>query len=365
MGGVANGSTNSSSGGGSNGTQPAARNASDPAAISLLHDDGVALLGELRAGGRLTLQWQLLDVPALDASALLLWLLAVGTVAGGALWCGSDYAAELKGWPPSPEDGGWQQQQHSSSGGSSSHHTGGGGLEVLEITTVGACGFVAVSSGMLLLLYFFMSKVLLWVILFGFAAAGAQALTLLLLPAALAAAPRLAARSVVLPAWCGRCGGGGSDGGGLEIGLAELLVAPLAVATAVVWAVCRNASWSWALQDLLGVAIMLLVLRTLRLPNLRVACVLLPLCFAYDVFWVFLQPLLSGSGSSSVMVEVASGAGSSEFLPMLLRVPRLSGPPIIRGAYSLLGALSVKDGGAVVAGLRWGRMEGSKARPFV
>lgn len=34
-----------------------------------------------------------------------------------------------------------------------------------------------------------------------------------------------------------------------------------------------------------GVAMMLLILRTLRLGSMRVACVLLPLCFFYDVFW--------------------------------------------------------------------------------
>ena len=33
----------------------------------------------------------------------------------------------------------------------------------------------------------------------------------------------------------------------------------------------------------------------------QVACVLLPLCFLYDVFWVFLQPLLIGG--PSVMVQ--------------------------------------------------------------
>ena len=36
---------------------------------------------------------------------------------------------------------------------------------------------------------------------------------------------------------------------------------------------------------------------------LQVACVLLPLCFCYDVFWVFLQPLLTDG--PSVMVEVS------------------------------------------------------------
>ena len=44
-------------------------------------------------------------------------------------------------------------------------------------------------------------------------------------------------------------------------------------------------------------------MRTMKISSLRVACVLLPLCFAYDVFWVFIEPLLFGG--QSVMVEVS------------------------------------------------------------
>lgn len=36
----------------------------------------------------------------------------------------------------------------------------------------------------------------------------------------------------------------------------------------------------------------------------QVASVLLPLCFLYDIFWVFLQPLLLGG--PSVMVEACA-----------------------------------------------------------
>lgn len=35
---------------------------------------------------------------------------------------------------------------------------------------------------------------------------------------------------------------------------------------------------------------------------LQVACILLPLCFLYDIFWVFLEPRIMGG--PSVMVEV-------------------------------------------------------------
>lgn len=35
---------------------------------------------------------------------------------------------------------------------------------------------------------------------------------------------------------------------------------------------------------------------------MQVACILLPLCFVYDIFWVFIEPLIMGG--TSVMVEV-------------------------------------------------------------
>jgi signal peptide peptidase-like protein 2B len=91
---------------------------------------------------------------------------------------------------------------------------------------------------------------------------------------------------------------------------------------------------------------MLLIMRTLRLTSLRVACILLPSCFAYDVFWVFIQPMLFGDGRS-VMVEVARGGASHEYLPMLLRVPRMSNPAL--GGYSMLGFGDIILPGLLVA----------------
>jgi signal peptide peptidase-like protein 2B len=331
--------TNSSSNGSSPAPkpQPQPRNASLPPAISIDRQDGLALLELLRAAAAagtedsVSLQLQLLEVPALDASALLLWIMAVGTVVVGSLWSGADYALELKG-----SGGGVESGHGSGSGHHHSHQQGGEGLEILEVTAAGAFGFVLFSSGVLVLLYFFLNKAFFYVILAGFSLAGAQALGIMLLPGLNAMLPRLACRKVNLPFDWGQVSG------------TEVAVTPVAIAVAVTWAVARNASWSWVLQDLLGVAVMLLVLRTLRLPDLRVACVLLPLCFCYDVFWVFLQPMLTGGGTS-VMVEVAGGGDSHEFLPMLLRVPRLSGPPIIRGAYSLLGFGDIILPGMLVA----------------
>lgn len=62
----------------------------------------------------------------------------------------------------------------------------------------------------------------------------------------------------------------------------------------------------------------------IRLPNIKVATVLLGCAFFYDIFWVFVSKSIF---QQSVMVAVASGENSGgESIPMLLRVPRFSDP---------------------------------------
>ena len=94
-----------------------------------------------------------------------------------------------------------------------------------------------------------------------------------------------------------------------------------ALIIAVTWLVYRNASWAWVLQDVLGVSLLLQFQRVTRLGSIKVASILLTLAFLYDIFWVFLSPLLF---SSSVMTTVATGGSSGEVVPMLLRLPRFN-----------------------------------------
>lgn len=317
------GSLNDSS---ANGTAPLPPPSRAIPAISIDHDLGVKLVNASGAGPVVLVSIALLDLPPLDAGAALLWAMAVATVAAGAIWSGRDHSLALKAVAAEGSGGAGGRRRRSS---------GAGGLETLDVTAAGAVGFVALASTMLLLLYFFMNKAFFYVILFLFTLGAAQSLGALLAALLVAAAPCVEGRSADVP-WLGRAP------------LAGLLVAPVSLAAAVVWAVFRNADWSWPLLDLLGISLMLLVLRTLRLGGLRVACVLLPLCFFYDVFFVFIQPMLFGGGES-VMVEVARGAGSDEVLPMLLRVPRLSGPQVSRGGYSMLGFGDIILPGLLVA----------------
>lgn len=167
-----------------------------------------------------------------------------------------------------------------------------GGQEVLDISAAAAAGFVIAASAMLLLLFYFINQAFVYVLVAMFTIASSQALAVVLLAVAERALPAAARRSeVVLPLF-----------GSTPVLTAGSLAA--AAAVGLTWAVLRNAPWSWVLQDGLGIALMLVVLRTLRIPSIRVACVLLPLCFAYDVFWVFIQPLFFGGGKS-VMVQVS------------------------------------------------------------
>eukprot|EP00191_Tetraselmis_sp_GSL018_P002793 CAMPEP_0177615842 /NCGR_PEP_ID=MMETSP0419_2-20121207/23745_1 /TAXON_ID=582737 /ORGANISM="Tetraselmis sp., Strain GSL018" /LENGTH=693 /DNA_ID=CAMNT_0019113675 /DNA_START=154 /DNA_END=2238 /DNA_ORIENTATION=+ len=80
------------------------------------------------------------------------------------------------------------------------------------------------------------------------------------------------------------------------------------------------------------------------IANLKVAMILLPLAFFYDVFWVFIQPMLTHS--ASVMVKVATGGNTQEAMPMVLRVPKFNSP---FPGYSILGLGDIVLPGILVA----------------
>nr|XP_040146637.1 signal peptide peptidase-like 2B isoform X6 [Ictidomys tridecemlineatus] len=133
-----------------------------------------------------------------------------------------------------------------------------------------------------------------------------------------------------------------------------LLLALLCIAVSVVWGVFRNEDqWAWVLQDTLGVAFCLYMLRTVRLPTFKACTLLLLVLFVYDVFFVFVTPFLTKSGNS-IMVEVATGPSDSatrEKLPMVLKVPRLNASPLALcdRPFSLLGFGDILVPGLLVA----------------
>ncbi|MEQ2165868.1 hypothetical protein GOODEAATRI_021592, partial [Goodea atripinnis] len=53
---------------------------------------------------------------------------------------------------------------------------------------------------------------------------------------------------------------------------------------------CR---WAWVLQDALGIAFCLYMLKTVRLPTFKACTLLLSVLFVYDVFFVFITPFFT------------------------------------------------------------------------
>ena len=123
--------------------------------------------------------------------------------------------------------------------------------------------------------------------------------------------------------------------------LAGLLVAlPLAAA----W-LLRGPRRVWPLHDLLALALVSSIPAGLRLPSLGSCCALLLLAACNDVFFVFVQPLLTHS--SSVMVAVATATPALVLLSPLQR----GGPS---AGFALLGFGDVVVPGACVAfAARW------------
>ena len=107
----------------------------------------------------------------------------------------------------------------------------------------------------------------------------------------------------------------------------------------------------WIVQDIMGTCMCVVFLGMIRLNSMRVAAILLIVAFVYDIFFVFVTPLLFQG--KSVMITVATSGGppkadpswcekypddadcqGGDPLPMLLTVPRLGD---YQGGASLLG----------------------------
>uniref|UniRef100_A0A8D0AW89 Signal peptide peptidase-like 2B n=1 Tax=Sander lucioperca TaxID=283035 RepID=A0A8D0AW89_SANLU len=133
-----------------------------------------------------------------------------------------------------------------------------------------------------------------------------------------------------------------------------LLLSALCIGVSLTWMVFRNEDqWAWVLQDALGIAFCLYMLKTVRLPTFKACTLLLSVLFVYDVFFVFITPFFTKSGES-IMVEVAAGpsdASMHEKLPMVLKVPRLNSSPLALcdRPFSLLGFGDILVPGLLVA----------------
>ncbi|KAG4998808.1 hypothetical protein JHK84_029852 [Glycine max] len=246
--------------------------------------------------------------PVVDYSVAFLWLMAVGTVICASLW--SDITA------PDQND----ERYNELSPKSSMSEAGKDDSEdLVNIDTKGAIIFVITASTFLVLLFFFMSSWFIWVLIILFCIGGIEGMHNCIVSLALRKRPKCGQKTLNLPMFG-------------EVSIFSLVVLLFCVIFAVVWVATRRESFSWFGQDALGIGLMITVLQLARLPNIKVATVLLCCAFVYDIFWVFISPVIF---QKSVMITVARGdKAGGEAIPMLLRFPRLSDP---WGGYDMIG----------------------------
>nr|XP_020751061.1 signal peptide peptidase-like 2B isoform X1 [Odocoileus virginianus texanus] len=262
--------------------------------------------------------------PMLDYNMVIIFLMAVGTVALGGYWAGSRDVR--KRYMKHKRDDGPEKQED----------------EAVDVTPVMICVFVVMCCSMLVLLYFFYDQ-LVYVIIGIFCLASSTGLYSCLSP--------LVQR---LPFCKCRVPNNSLPYFHKRPQVCTLLLALLCAAVSVVWGIFRNEDqWAWILQDALGIAFCLYTLKTIRLPTFKACTLLLLVLFIYDVFFVFITPFLTKSGNS-IMVEVATGPSDSathEKLPMVLKVPRLNASPLALcdRPFSLLGFGDILVPGLLVA----------------
>ncbi|TNN58054.1 Signal peptide peptidase-like 2B [Liparis tanakae] len=237
--------------------------------------------------------------PVLDYNMVIIFLMAVGTVAVGGHWAGS--RDTKKRYMKHKRDDGAEKQDE----------------EIVDVTPIMICVFVVMCCSMLVLLYFFYDSLAIWVIAI-FCVASSVGLHSCLWP--------FVRR---LPFCKCRVPENNLPYLHKRPQIRMLLLSAFCISVSVTWMVFRNEDqWAWVLQDALGIAFCLYMLKTVRLPTFK--------------------------SGESIMMEVAAGPSDSyrhEKLPMVLKVPRLNFSPLslCDRPFSLLGFGDVLVPGLLVA----------------
>ncbi|XP_044366796.1 signal peptide peptidase-like 2 isoform X4 [Triticum aestivum] len=257
--------------------------------------------------------------PVVDPSLCFLFIMAVGTIVCSSLW------GEFVACQPIDERYNqltWQQGPNSGTNDRQDK-------QIIEITAKRA-SFQIVGCSVLLLLFYFMSSWVAWLLIVLFCIGGIQGMHVCLVTIISRIYKDWRNKTVQLPLYG-------------EVLTLSLGVAPFCTVFVILWAAYRHSSFAWIGQDILGICWMINIIQKEHLPNIRVASVLLGASFVYDIFWVFISPLIF---HESVMFAVASGGSSGEVIPMLLRIPRFFDP---LGGYAMLGFGDIISPGQLIA----------------
>ncbi|XP_043213429.1 signal peptide peptidase-like 2A [Amphibalanus amphitrite] len=237
---------------------------------------------------------------------IIIWVIANTTILLGAIW-----SATVKYELHTQEE---QARRDGPAGGRSASVTttqpAAGELSSTPVTVISAVAAIALIITFLLLSYFF-PKVMYYVVLVLFFIGSVSGVYTCL--SAVNARMPCSCDLGLAPAVTTRCCS-------CRVRVSQLLLFAVSLAAGIVWLVFRdNDVWGWALQDVLGVAFTLSLIRSCRLPNLRIMTFFAVGLLIYDIFFVFITPLFTANGKS-IMVEVATGGGDY-ILPMVLKVP--------------------------------------------
>jgi len=174
--------------------------------------------------------------------------------------------------------------------------------------------FLVYGSIMLTLLYFFM-KYGIYLLIFFFVTGAVSSTVALLEPVVARFQPAWRERKAYsLPRRVSSL-----TGIATEHFCSDVVAEVVAIALAVGFLLNRNNDdVGWIFQDLISVALLLMIQRSVRFPNLKVATVFLICTFFFDIFWVFISPKIFGK---SVMIEVATGGGTGQSVPLVLKIP--------------------------------------------
>ncbi|KAL4221883.1 Signal peptide peptidase-like 2B [Mactra antiquata] len=257
-------------------------------------------------------------VSKFDPNLVVTFLIAVSNIALGGYWAGkkkhSKYERlKYKHKREQPSSDSQNESDNTRRNSSSSNDDDDDDDDSVDVSIVVIIVFFVLVCAFLILLYFFFDY-LVYVVIALFCIAGAMGLYYCLIPIWHKICPfynRLPKNKVPLfksrPFY------------------RDLALLAVCLGVAIFWGIQRHAPYAWVIQDILGYAFCINVMKTVGVPNMKVCTVLLTLLFLYDIFFVFISPLFTKSGDS-IMVKVATGGDSQthEQLPMVFMVPRLT-----------------------------------------